>query len=205
MLISRENLALLEAVGPEEFSCIKIDPEKGVLYATNKHSLYISRLPDIPWSDFPEVGTEGAHSPESSIVPASILAKAKKNLPKRGTFPPVLNYIQVLSTDTHHQAVTTDLNTSDVVAARHPERQFPDVEHVIEVIEEQPVMATTTISVKELERMTKIAKQHGEEYITLKFREEHQALTISGANGDLTGHIMPVRDAPGHNILCNNT
>jgi hypothetical protein len=190
MLISKKNLAVLAAADKDKYSnyslnSVKIDPEKMEICASNGHSLWISKLPTVGDDEFPDAGIESAvSSKECFLLPAKALEKAAKNLPKNGgTFLSILQNIQVLTDSEYHHLVTTDLETVDDVKVKHQSREYPNIDVVRKSVEGKAAM-NVGLSVKELERMVKVAKKHGEERSTKPVVVE---------SGDLTGYIMPFK------------
>ena len=195
MLISKQNLAILPAAAKPNISnyaieYIHIDPENGTVNATNGHSLYCSDLPDIPDSEYPEVGAnDNVSLCECSLLPVKALVKAGKNLPKRSGMPLSIlrDNIQFLTDDTNHNLITTDLDTTDVVKTRHSSgKEWPDYMSMVPKTEQKTAI---TLSTSELEILVKVLKGHGAESVSIELREAFELIVIKTTG--LVGYIMP--------------
>ncbi|MDT8337441.1 MAG: hypothetical protein RQ856_06420 [Candidatus Izemoplasmatales bacterium] len=194
MLLTKQNLAVLAATDSNEGdfkSVVKLEPTTNRLIATNCAMMLISDLSGALDRDkFPETDKAWWTNPESSLIPARALEKAGKNIKKSRM--PILECIAVEMSETGHCLTTTDLDTTDTIKTRPTDINYPDIDLVIETVENQVETESYIIAINILEAMLKAAKQHGAK--TLKFTSSGATTPIkieTADNPGLTGYLMP--------------
>ena len=195
MLISKQNLAILPAVAKSNdnmysLDCVKIDPVQNCLYASNGHSLYRSNIPDLRNDEYPDTGSSGVDPAVPIVVPGKALAKAEKNLPGRGTAS-ILHNVNVLSTDTHHELITMDLDSVDVVKVKNKELKFLLCEAIEESCTDRLDHVYIGLSVAELEILVRVLKKNGDDIVKFSIKDETSPAIIESIDGVVTAYIMP--------------
>lgn len=192
MLLTRRNLALLLAAAKTgnnyDLDHLLLDPFNKCVYASNGKSLYRSNIEDINEEDYPEtnIGEQGVYN--KTIVSASLLTKAEKNIPI--TTKHVLNTIQVNVDDTNVYLITTDLASTNVVSFKKEMKCFPAVEEIEKSINALEPSSKVTLAVNELEILVKVLKKQKVEHITIKTHLSNEAVIFE--TDGTTVYIMPV-------------
>lgn len=197
MLLSKENLAVCFSTVKQNdnmfaLTHVQLRPTEDCIYATNGHSLYKSRV--LQQSDeYPDTGADGGSPGKDIMVPASILLKAEKNIPKKPNRV-ILENIRVTVTEKQVKLTTTDLDSVDVVKTKlDPTLGFPMVERIEESCYDHNKADSVVLSVAELEILVKVLKKAKQEVARIWVKDETSPVKVTTAEGALTGYIMPMR------------
>jgi hypothetical protein len=196
MLISKQNLAILPAASKHRenaysLDCIRVDPIQKCLYASNSYSLYRSNISYLDKDEYPDTGSAGVDLPQPFMVPGKALLKAEKNIPGRPS-KSILGNLIILSTDSHHELITTDLDSVDVVKVKNEELCFPAVEQVEKSCSDRLDFVSVGLSVAELKVLVQVLEKHDKtEIVRFSIKDQSSPAIIETSDGVLTGYIMP--------------
>jgi hypothetical protein len=145
-----------------ELRAVKVDPAESMIYGSNGHCLYWSRLEHTD-DEFPDCAIAGAvASKECVLIPADKLEKAFASVASKSVML-ILQCVQVLTDETHHHLVTTDCDTVQDMKVKHCEYgDWPAVKQIrqaVEVEREKGHTGVVGISLEELERLVKMTKK----------------------------------------------
>jgi len=193
MLISTTNLAILPVIDKKHDKEVlrSAHIKDGYLYGTDEHSLYKSKLPDTALeSEYPIIEEGEREEITSDMIPAQLLEKAEKALPKTYVPTVIAEHVCVTETDKYISAETTDLDTTTSYKARKVQGNYPNVKGIDSKFY-SPV--ETILSLESLKTLVKIAdkakkaesKRQNKKILDVDFGI---ALTIEG-NGDITKPI----------------
>jgi DNA polymerase III sliding clamp (beta) subunit (PCNA family) len=212
MLIRREALAaVLPATTADEtrLNAVQVEPKpdgKHRCVATNGHVLIIAdETSPQPDDEYPSVsGGEFHGSPSSPVLlPSETVKRLIASVPKKRTIP-ILGSVQLGTNGSPGtlQAVTTDLDTANVMPIRPMDATFPAYDRVIPKDGPDRQAVTMVLTVEVLETIIRAAKASGAKIPTVLFSipsdkpELVSALTfkVCGvSNIQVSGVAMPCR------------